>query len=384
MHQQLHKTDWGGEQLASTGVRVPHSSEAQRRISKSRFQQKIKRKGKKYNPLRWNDDQQPKKNSSVKLRGRPKGVEFIYLPETLSTESPDATYALIETISKIRDAVFVRRFKRVILDHSSVKSISPDAALVLLAEIQRCRAYIDGRSVLTGTYPREPSVSELLSEIGFFEALGIKEPNLPRGYLSRSYLRVEKSNKTLPEVAGKLLDKFSEGFEFGLQNNRALQVALVECMDNVFEHAYSLKSKDPYLFRQWWMVGYYDREDGSISFAFYDQGAGIANTVKLRKSRNLGERAQKIISWSDAKWLERAITRPMSRHESRRRGHGLNKLKAFIDNLGFDGRLRVVANSGSVEFAAGGDKYAESFAEPLNGSLIVWTLRPMGTTGPDK
>lgn len=343
-------------------------------VAGSRERHRISRLDKKYRPDRWVGDHSPQKNPKFHIKGKVRGTKRITLPTVLDIVDANNADQFFKLLAEIRESVLRKQFKRVVLDHAELSSISPEAALLMLAEIQRCRLYCAKRSELTGTYPKAHDVSRLLDNIGFFEALGVKSPELPQVAPGRSYVKVERHNRTLAKVVDSLLDCFSEEISFNVEDRRRLQVALVECMDNVFEHAYAIDSQEPYLFREWWMIGYSDHEDGSISFTFYDQGAGIASTIKQKQEARV---LRWLRNWSDGEWLERAIRKPISRHESARRGHGLNKLKKFVDRLGFEGSLRVVANRGDVIFSASGDTEVRNRNEELMGSLIVWTMRPV-------
>jgi hypothetical protein len=323
-------------------------------------------------------EHQPKKNPKFRVKGKSRGKKLIEFPECLTLDTERDVGVFVSLLNSIREAALEGHFKKITLDHSMVRVMSPEVALMLVAEIQRCEAYCGGRTIITGTHPREHSVTELLSEIGFYQALSIKEPKLPRSYKSRTYVKVERRNKTLPKAVDSLLECFAKVFAFDEADRKRLHVALIECMDNVFEHAYEAKSNNPHLYKEWWLVGYADHQESSVGFAFYDQGAGISATIRKKKSKRVLNWLNK---WSDGQWIERAVRRPISRHDSKRRGHGLDKLKKFLDSLGIDGVLRVMANQGDVEFVTNGGSAKINFVEGgLNGSLIVWTLRGVKTS----
>jgi anti-sigma regulatory factor (Ser/Thr protein kinase) len=306
------------------------------------------RKGKTYSGAPF-EGHTPKKNPKFKVRGKRRGTSTIKLPEELGVGAKQNADTLFSLVQEIRTAALNGRSKRIVLDHGNVARMSPEAALLILAEIQRCEAYCGGKTTITGTHPRAHEVSELLSEIGFYDALEIKPPRLPDSYKRRTYVRIERKNKTSSEIVDTLLECFSKEYSFDDEDRKRLHVALVECMDNVFEHAYAMESGEPYLYREWWLVGYADHTDSSIGFIFYDQGMGIPATIR-KKKKNLIQRSAGLLTWTDGHWIERAVRKPISRHGSRRRGHGLEKLKKFLDGLNVDGTLRVLANHGDVEF----------------------------------
>jgi len=273
------------------------------------------------------------------------------------------------------------KHKRIVLDHKNVEYMTPEAALLILSEIQRCEEYCKDKTEITGTHPRVHAVTELLDEIGFYEALGIKAPKLPASYKKRTYVRIERRDMVDPEIADSLIDCFSSEHSFPDEDRKRLHVALVECMDNVFEHAYDLKSLDPYLYKEWWLAGYADHSDSSIGFMFYDQGKGIPSTIK-KKKRKIIERSKALLTWTDSHWVERAVRRPISRHHSMRRGHGLTRLKRFLDGLDVEGSLRVVANRGDVEFLTSGQSVSLNLTnDDLDGTLIMWKINGIKKEG---
>src|SRR5690606_804745 len=95
-----------------------------------------------------------------------------------------------------------------------------------------------GRTHVTGTYPRKAEVSEVLNEIGFFDSLDVRGPKLPDSFQRRTYVKVERQNRTVASVADDLLNCFLEEVVFTAEEQKSLHVALLECMDNVRQHAY--------------------------------------------------------------------------------------------------------------------------------------------------
>lgn len=365
--------------MSKEGKQSPASRWRQIRLAERRGRKRAERKHRRYEAGKWGGHV-PKLNPFFKLKGKGRGTKRIDVPSSLDCDTPDAWGLLLRLLNDIRDATLSSSYKRVVLDFAHVTSLAPEAAVTIVAEIQRCRAFCAKRTQLTGTYPRSHDVAVLLKDVGFFKALGVKAPQVPASFMQRSYVQIERNNETVPEVAWKLLDCFSEVFAFDDEDRKRLHVALVESMDNVFEHAYPKRSDSPDLLREWWLAGYSDRSSSSICFIFYDQGAGIPTTIKARQSQRL---LRMMSGWSDGKWIERALRKGMSRHDSRRRGHGLERLKEFIDRLDVEGSLRVVANAGSVVFPSNGRSMVYDVGGKLHGTLVVWQLSGVAISVPE-
>lgn len=338
------------------------------------------RRDRAYDPGRWDAEHRPLPNPAFRLKGRTRGTKTIEVPNALDCETLEDWKALVALINVIRSAALEGNFKRVVLNFHDVASMAPEAAVTIVAEIQRCSAFCEKRTQITGTYPSSHDVAALLRDVGFFRALDIKAPPLPAGFQPRSYVQIERNNEIVPEIVGKLLDCFSEVFVFDDEDRKRLHVALVESMDNVFQHAYPKRSDSPDLLREWWLAGYADHSQSAICFIFYDQGAGIPTTIKARQKPRL---LRLMGGWSDGQWIQRAVRKGMSRHVSRRRGHGLEKLREFIDRLDVEGSLRVVANAGSVVFPSNGNSMAYDVGGKLHGTLVVWRLKGVEIQSPD-
>lgn len=368
------------------GKHNPNSRSAQIRLTREREKRRLKRRSRSYDPLRvWmlTDSAEEKPNPHFKVKGKPKGELQIDVPPVLTCGSSEDWELLCSLLVRIRTAALELAYKKILLNFHDVTYMAPEAAVTIVAEIQRCNAFCKNRTEITGTYPAAHDVAWLLDDVGFHKALGVKAPPFPKMYQPRSFLQIERNHRSVAEVADRLLDCFSNVFSFAATDRRRLHVALLECMDNVFEHAYATESAAPYLFREWWLAGYADAKDGTIGFAFYDQGSGIPATIRSKKKKTMKERFVNLKSWSDAKWIERAVRKGVSRHSSARRGHGLVKLKRFVDKLGVVGSLKVVANRGVATFHSDRTTDGVALKEMLHGTLVVWQLSGVAVVVPE-
>lgn len=367
-----------------TGKQSPNSRFSQVRLTARREKRRLARRGHLFRG--FDLDEFLAKHSPVpnpgyklphvkKLRGR----LVLLIPERLNCTTTTDWEALAALLTRIRHESLKGNHRRVILDFRGVQSVAPEAAVALVAEIQRCRAFCDRRVTITGTYPRSADVSSLLCDIGFFKALKVKEPMLPKSFTPRTYIQISRKNANIPSIADDLLECFEQVFDFDPADRRRLYVALQESIDNVFEHAYPDGSTTPTFLKEWWLLGYADRDLGLISFTFYDQGAGIPATIRGRQPDRI---KSALMGWSDDRWIKRAIEKGVSRHDSKRRGHGLQKLREFITELDVDGSLQVVANCGLTTFTKSGGTIGAALKEELNGTLVVWQVRGVDVTVP--
>lgn len=365
------------------GKRSPSGRDMQIRLSVERGRRRAARRGKSYNPRSAELSHTPKLNPNYRMGGdrKFKGTCTLQIPERLDCVTAEDWDLLSKLLRDIRRAALVDHLRRVVLNFHDVQSMAPEAAVIIVAEIQRCKEFSDRRTTVTGTYPVSHDVASLLCDVGFFKALQIKAPALPKAFKPRTYVQIERHNLTIAEVADQLLDCFSEVFAFDGDDRKRLHVALVESMDNVFEHAYLPDSTRPDLIREWWLAGYADKDEGTISFTFYDQGAGIPSTIRARQADKI---RSYLAGWTDGQWIHRALSKGISRHASKRRGHGLVKLREFIDRIDVEGSLRVIANRGFVTFNSNGKNSISNITKELHGTLVSWQLRGITIQVPDQ
>jgi hypothetical protein len=274
-------------------------------------------------------------------------------------------------VEEFRKAALYGGHRRVILAQENIREIAPEVAIILLAELQRCSEYCNGRTVISGTYPKTHEVAELLTNLGFYDALKVPPPSLPGSYDRRNFIKVVSGHETNSETIDLLLSEFDQVLRLSSRDKKNLHVAILECMDNVKEHAYEESSRDPHLFREWWLVGIADKVTNTASFIFFDQGYGIAKTIKTFERKRL---KGSFPALTDAGWIKKAMTQRMSRHVSKRRGWGLPKLRQFIDDAELTGSMRVIANRGEYRQRSQANASAMSFSMKATGTMISWSL----------
>jgi anti-sigma regulatory factor (Ser/Thr protein kinase) len=171
---------------------------------------------------------------------------------------------------------------------------------------------------------------------------------------------------------GELIKHFKPVAKLDQESRPALYEALIECMNNVLEHAYPEKQGAPGELQHWWLLGYRDFAKSEVSFCFYDQGLGIPNTIRTRIK--------------DAPWLpffsrsgsvliEEAVVRGRySRTQKPSKGRGLPTLKRFID-VASDGELAILSDRSRCIFHTGKKPERNEFSIGLPGTLITWNIR---------
>ena len=102
-------------------------------------------------------------------RRKLRGLIMLDVPKRLDCDTEADWSALARLLREIRLQSLQGTRRKVVLNFFEVEAIAPEAAVALVAEIQRCRAFCDPRVTITGTYPSSHDIAALLCDVGFFK-----------------------------------------------------------------------------------------------------------------------------------------------------------------------------------------------------------------------
>lgn len=353
-----------------TQNRQKRKHESEVLLHRTREKHRLSRLNVKYNPNKPNSTGHILKlNKKFKCITPKFGKVTINLPKRMNFG--DDINETVDTINKIHQQLVYGDYSEIYIDQRNIECISPDAALVLLAEINRCLQYSGSRRI-KGNYPVEEKVAILLKEIGFYKFLNIAPPETGNNKPDRIYIKICSGNKSDGQIADNFISKFEKVIKFDPISRKRLYESLIECMDNVHAHAYLENRHSDDLLGEWWMAGFCDPGTGQVAFVFWDQGVGIPTTLKEK----LSLRIRGYIEWSEAKMIQKAVNEGITRRDSTRHGNGLPSLKCFIDESSPDGFLRVISKHGDYMYCKNHKARSNDLSSPINGSLIVWTINP--------
>lgn len=271
--------------------------------------------------------------------------------------------------------------KRVRIDFTNLSSISPAASLVLVAEIYRC--WKVSKKKVMATSISKCKVANYLDNIGFYALLDVRNPKirhaLPETEKAKIYLPFATEIKDNGQLADELKQKIIEQCPNSLPDNLREKIyrGMLESMSNVSRHAYDEKYanhiKYKYLDKRWWLSGYVDKANGDILIQFYDQGAGIPNTLLASKM----EKVKHTLSFKSspkASLIQAATQEGRSGTREHYRGKGLPEIVDAI-KTSQKGKLSIISNEGEYKiFNEGGETKEELIDNniSLNGTLIQW------------
>jgi hypothetical protein len=297
----------------------------------------------------------------------------ISLPEVLSiTDNSDETIAFFTELERL---VFEKKSRLIKIDHANLENITPESALLLIAEYERLSFHAPG--LLLQAVGRSPveEVEDLLEGIGYNNRFTrVSDPSTTFSSKSRAgitYIRHKTGKKVVVEEVSALVEHFQRLVNFSSRRSERLLESLLECMANSVGHAYPEHRSLEFRWgeRRWWLLGYTDNTCREVYFAFLDQGIGMPSTLK-RKFRD----AKLLFPLSDSELVLKAFMEPRSRTGYPFRGRGLTTLARYV-NEAPDGELIVQTTNVRCRFAPRQKPISEKTASGLAGTLLVWHIK---------
>ncbi|MDA3895378.1 MAG: hypothetical protein PF482_04425 [Desulfobacteraceae bacterium] len=305
-------------------------------------------------------------------------VDILSAPERMCFEDNYEEVAFFFNKFRKKALSFTSR-KKFSIDFEPINFISPGAALVLAAELDRWRKTHDIKLKPWKPKKWHPRVKRLFDEMGLFSLLEIKkkDKNLKN---SDDYLRFFKfltGKASDGEIADKLMK--SMGPALGAEyNEERLYIAMSEAMTNVVQHAYPENEnfKYPILPNQWWTAGSFNRKSKMMTVLFYDQGVGIPATLPKQNFW------QDIISVISGKYLLTnqgalilgALEVGRTRSKLAHRGKGLRQCLDF-SLRSKDGNIIIMSDCGGYKESPDSEPIIYQYKNPLGGTFIQWRVK---------
>lgn len=323
-----------------------------------------------------------KRKGRVRPKQRNRGTVTISCPSDFSLESNFD--GVVDVLEQIRRQSKRYRNERTYIDFREIKTISPSAALVLVAELDRWNhePLMQKRNAKLRTVDVDEwnsTVRYLLADMGFFDLLQVSYPQVnltPDDLSSRiSFVKFRTGNR----VDGKAIEELrrTDLAPFvGVPNRHQLYAAVTEAMTNVVHHAYpsSLPPRP-----NWWLSASHDAKNGEVVIMIYDQGAGIPVTLPRRFPEQLRSLMPGSVTKDHARMIKVAHELNRSSTGQGYRGRGLARdIREYVKILSCRSRYRVVSLRGEYVLekpATGPSKdLLKNHTRSLSGTLIEWKL----------
>ncbi|MER9295761.1 ATP-binding protein [Mesorhizobium sp. M0621] len=284
-------------------------------------------------------------------------------------------------------------------DFGQLSDISTAASIVLAAEYQRISTLIGVVPPTVNLNKWNPQVYAKLTQLGFFEILGIEKkvrPVVSDSGKTRTMRIVRAQNLDALEDIDQALTQLGLFLDptDNLSENVFVQflTGLSEAITNVIHHAYAdgMEIPDKHI-NSLWVTATADRLDNSLTVVVYDQGATIPVTYpkveRLEKVRGYLERAIR-------RRVEQAFHRPSSSHpfeddpiyiraamryggsrtDQRHRGLGLPQMFEALTRIG-EGNLSIFSRGGWCKRTHNGRFTSGALSSSIGGTLVEWSVR---------
>jgi len=299
-----------------------------------------------------------------------------------------------QTVDFVTDLRVVIRdsHKRILLYFDSVNSIGPAALLYLTAEIFRIRQQYPNR--LTGTYPTNEDIANLLDGMGFYKLIEVtsnfQEDSVEASEEEVYIMKFTSDIGNIGKQTYTFLEKIKTHTKLSDLDISRIYGAIDEAMTNVTDHAFKLgvehtEDNGPLIpmKQRWWLGGYVDGTTGNIFLMMHDQGSGIPSTLPITLAERLGVpavstvlKALGIESPSDSDYIKIAVSSEQSGTGLDYRGRGFKRMRKLIGQMG-EGELRVLSLKGEHSYSLKNGIVSEQSIdhdETIAGTIVLWQL----------
>lgn len=289
---------------------------------------------------------------------------------------------VINTLGKIRFYSQRQRNERIYIDLSEIKELSPPAALILAAEMDRWnRGILTRKRKFHRVVDLEnwaPKVRLLLADMGFFQLLELKyRKDMAEGDKINTdvrYVKFRTGTDADGEVIRSLRVDDLEPIVGPMPRKTQFYAAVTEAMTNVVHH-----SGDKIGEKRWWLSASYNARTREVRVMVYDQGVGIPETLPRKFQEQLRRLLPGAAREDHARMVQAAHELSRTGAGMDHRGHGLQRdIRGYFDHVSCEGHYRVTSLRGRYVYERRPDGQTSadlaSLPVPLKGTLIEWKL----------
>lgn len=273
-------------------------------------------------------------------------------------------------------------------DFATIKNISMSAAVVLAADYDRLRHFLNEVPPTINLRNWDPIVVTRLHQLGYFNILGhAPDPNLlveDGDFLLMRIIRSKNCEK-LAEVDDALvkLGQFVSLSADSLDEKITHTLSIIsEVMSNVTQHAY----RDGLDFEfdhmgSFWVSAEANKAKRTLRLVIFDQGATIPGTYPkmertdrvVRFFRRALAQSRKFDYEDDGTYIRAALRYGGSRTDLDYRGKGFPQMTELLNTLG-GGELRIFSRGGWCERSRNGKITSGSHDCSIGGTLVEWKI----------
>ena len=301
---------------------------------------------------------------------------------------------VMSVVHQIRQYSNRQRNERAYINFKQIEEISPGAALVVAAELDRLNKLVHRRNrklIVLDAEEWNDNVRERLEGMGFFDLLDVpmRKKTKPSDGSGTRYVRFRTGEK----VDGQKIEELrtldlehpshdndnnddDNNDDDNVPNRRRLYAAVTEAMTNVVHHAYQHNARNPT--PNWWLSASQNVKKGEIRILLYDQGIGIPKTLP-KKFNDYIINFFKFGDPMDADLIYAAHKLNRSSSKKGHRGHGLERdVRQYVQSVDCVSAYRVTSLHGQYTWEKGSDgqikESRRNYRRELPGTLIEWRL----------
>lgn len=312
------------------------------------------------------------------IKCKPRYRVTLPAPEILDVSKNETLYFLNE-LRKYADD----RLCALYVDFKPIKYITPSCALVLASEFDRMSRIRGKRNrIQVVDFDKwDTNIKVLLRDMGMFDLLNIR--NIPKDFSSET---CDNKIRFFKFIVGNSIDgssaiKFKDTINSviaGVPNEKKLQIAITEAMDNVFNHGYpdDFIQKSKLKYRLWWLSASIDTQKNILHLMFFDQGIGIPQSLPRIHPGLFGKIVE--LFDTDDKIIKAATQAGRSATGKKYRGKGLPQIIGYVCSYDKPGYIRIQSGKGIYEKIKNNDKktvdklYTVQY--DIHGTLLEWQL----------
>lgn len=327
--------------------------------------------------------EQRKKYRKIRKKAKLKMIQeskIITLPSILSLSSEYRT-EFLNTMKEINTYLPSKKYKCSI-DHSYIEKITPEALIVLAADIKRCVRKNKVLKFNSKYAPQNEQVMRMLNSIGYWEHFNISKNDLYTDK-KRRYLKIIHDTQADNMHVVELREFFDKKLDFLDDNDddaeQMFDDAISEAIANSVEHAYIKEQARIIINKAWWLSGSYDTTTNELFFMCYDQGIGVKDALSHHDNRKVKKWVSKLelLLKNDSDVIETLVKEDLPKYKDTDRGHGFKHFIKFIENY-THGSLSIYSKKGVCKFIKENDSILtqkDEFKDSLDGTLIVWKIK---------
>ncbi|WP_142950316.1 hypothetical protein [Brachyspira hampsonii] len=293
----------------------------------------------------------------------------INIPKILSFD--ENLYETLVFFNKIREISDNK--KRLFINMQYLTYITPEAALVLVSELDRLCTLHKTKIGVYDFNKWNNEIKNIFNDIGMYDFLNIKLSRKEKRYIIPSnnsniiYLKFKSGTSGNEARKLQIVNEMESLInENSISGKKTLKVGITEAILNTHHHAYpnDFIGNSIYKLKKWWLLGYININDNNIKIIIYDQGKTIPKTLDLKKYF--------ILNKNDAEKILTAVETSESSTKLENRGKGLKSIKKYAKKSD-DGELVIISGKGYYKYTKNNDTIeSKLLADNLQGTLISW------------